>query len=161
MHYCPSRRIAPDGYPPAREVQVSQPNPALHAEVEMCWGNNSGANLGENAVVSDRRERRRRRSNRPREGQRLERRQLRLSPVRFQGGDRGIAAISRNFYRNAAAFLCIPDCMATVQRFHRHASSADKVKSVSPNHRLLIALRSPDAVVETGPCVGASREKLL
>ena len=34
--------------------------------------------------------------------------------------------------------------------FHRHASSADKVKSLSLNHRLLIAVCSPDGVVETG-----------
>jgi hypothetical protein len=36
----------------------------------------------------------------------------------------------------------------------RIASSADKVKLLSPNHRLLIALRSPDGVVETGLCMG-------
>src|SRR2546429_4061507 len=29
-----------------------------------------------------------------------------------------------------------------------------QVKSLSPNHRLLIALRSPDEVVETGLCMG-------
>src|SRR6266852_7594258 len=35
-----------------------------------------------------------------------------LSPVRFQGGNRRIAAISRNFCGNAAEFLCNPDCVA-------------------------------------------------
>jgi hypothetical protein len=34
------------------------------------------------------------------------------------------------------------------------ASSLLQVKSLSPNHRLLIALRSPDGVVETGLCMG-------
>jgi len=35
-----------------------------------------------------------------------------------------------------------------------HVSSADEVKSLSPNHRLVIALHSPDGVVETGRRVG-------
>jgi hypothetical protein len=37
-----------------------------------------------------------------------------------------------------------------VRRFHRHASRADKVKALSPHHRLVIALHSPDGVGETG-----------
>jgi hypothetical protein len=35
-------------------------------------------------------------------------------------------------------------------RFHRHASIAAKVKSLSPNRRLMIAVLSPDGLVETG-----------
>jgi hypothetical protein len=35
-------------------------------------------------------------------------------------------------------------------RFHRHAPKADKVKALSPHHRLVIALHSPDGVGETG-----------
>src|SRR5882724_11739996 len=35
-----------------------------------------------------------------------------LSPVRFRGGNRRIAAISRNIGGNAAEFLCNPDCVA-------------------------------------------------
>jgi hypothetical protein len=34
--------------------------------------------------------------------------------------------------------------------FAADASSADKVKSLSPHHRFVIALHSPDGVVETG-----------
>jgi len=35
-------------------------------------------------------------------------------------------------------------------RFHRHAPRDDKVKALSPHHRLVIALHSPDGVGETG-----------
>jgi len=35
-----------------------------------------------------------------------------LSPVRFDGGSCGIAAISSDFQENAAEFLCNPDCVA-------------------------------------------------
>jgi hypothetical protein len=35
-----------------------------------------------------------------------------LSPVRFDGETCAIAAISRDFQRNAAGFLCVPDCVA-------------------------------------------------
>jgi len=35
-----------------------------------------------------------------------------LSPVRFEGGSWGIAAISSDSQRNAARFLCNPDCVA-------------------------------------------------
>lgn len=35
-------------------------------------------------------------------------------------------------------------------RFYRQASSAAKVKSLSPNRRLMIAVLSPDGLVETG-----------
>jgi len=40
-----------------------------------------------------------------------------LSPVRFQGGNRTIAAISRNFDGNAVEFLCNPDCVAESEGF--------------------------------------------
>ena len=40
-----------------------------------------------------------------------------LSPVRFRGGNRRIAAISRNFDGNAADFLCNPDCVAEREEF--------------------------------------------
>jgi len=40
-----------------------------------------------------------------------------LSPVRFRGGNRRIAAISRNFGGNAAEFLCNPDCVAEREGF--------------------------------------------
>jgi len=35
-----------------------------------------------------------------------------LSPVPLKEGSRGIAAISSDSQRNAAGFLCSPDCMA-------------------------------------------------
>jgi len=38
-------------------------------------------------------------------------------PVRFQRGNRSIAAISRNFGENAAEFLCHPDCVAEREGF--------------------------------------------
>src|SRR5882672_12448750 len=40
-----------------------------------------------------------------------------LSPVRFRGGNRRIAAISRNIGGNAAEFLCNPDCVAEGEGF--------------------------------------------
>src|ERR1017187_1906847 len=43
-------------------------------------------------------------------------------------------------------------------RFHRRASSADKVKLLSPHDRFVIALHSPDRVVETG-LLGCPPEK--
>jgi len=35
-----------------------------------------------------------------------------LSPVQFKDESRAIAAISSDFQRNAARFLCNPDCVA-------------------------------------------------
>jgi hypothetical protein len=37
-----------------------------------------------------------------------------------------------------------------VRQFHRHASNADKVKSLSTHHRFVIAWHSPNGVVATG-----------
>jgi len=42
-------------------------------------------------------------------------------PVRFQRGNRSIAAISRNFGENAAEFLCHPDCVAEREGFESAA----------------------------------------
>src|ERR1035441_8232573 len=44
-------------------------------------------------------------------------------------------------------------------RFHRRASSADKVKLLSPHDRFVIALHSPDRVVETGLLVCPPEKK--
>ena len=49
--------------------------------------------------------------------------------------------------------------IAKRNRFYCHASSADKVKSLSPHHRFVIALRSPSEVAETGLRVGPSERK--
>jgi hypothetical protein len=49
--------------------------------------------------------------------------------------------------------------LAKRNRFYCHASSADKVKSLSPHHRFVIALRSPSEVAETGLRVGPSERK--
>jgi hypothetical protein len=44
-----------------------------------------------------------------------------LSPVRFENENCGIAPISSDFSRNAAEFLCNPDCMAEREGFYlRH-----------------------------------------
>ena len=40
-----------------------------------------------------------------------------LSPVRFDGETCAIAAISSDFQRNAAGFLCVPDCVAEREEF--------------------------------------------
>jgi hypothetical protein len=40
-----------------------------------------------------------------------------LSPVRFDGGSCGIAAISSDFEEHAAEFLCNPDCVAEREGF--------------------------------------------
>src|ERR1700694_2922165 len=40
-----------------------------------------------------------------------------LSPVRFDGETCTIAAISSDFQRNTAGFLCVPDCVAEREGF--------------------------------------------
>ena len=40
-----------------------------------------------------------------------------LSPVRFDGETCAIAAISSDFQKNAAGFLCNPDCVAEREGF--------------------------------------------
>jgi hypothetical protein len=42
-----------------------------------------------------------------------------------------------------------PQVQATFHRFNRNAFDRDKVKSVSLNHRFMIASHSPDGVVQT------------
>jgi hypothetical protein len=69
----------------------------------------------------------------------------------------------------AAIGFCGPDCPLgsprtplppeLFQAWCGCASSADKVKSLSPHHRFVIALRSPSEVAETGLRVGPSERK--
>jgi hypothetical protein len=62
----------------------------------------------------------------------------------------------RLFFANFTCYIAKviqfgPLVQATFHRFNREASCRDKVKSVSLNHRFMIASHSPDGIVQTVP----------